>query len=46
MRQIEILEGKSFDTVGKYEPSLISSLTETVIHSNLFYHPPPTMADK
>ncbi|EGT37964.1 hypothetical protein CAEBREN_28207 [Caenorhabditis brenneri] len=46
MRQIEITEGKTFDTVGKYEPALISSLTETVIHSNLFYHPPPTMAEK
>lgn len=46
MRQIDVIEGKSFETVGKYEPALISSLTETVIHSNLFYHPPPTMTEK
>ncbi|CAI2318786.1 unnamed protein product [Caenorhabditis sp. 36 PRJEB53466] len=46
MRRIDVIEGKAFETVGKYEPALISSLTETVIHSNLFYHPPPTMSDK
>uniref|UniRef100_A0A1I7UY57 Small ribosomal subunit protein uS15m n=1 Tax=Caenorhabditis tropicalis TaxID=1561998 RepID=A0A1I7UY57_9PELO len=46
VRRIDEIEGKSFETVGKYEPALISSLTETVIHSNLFYHRPPTMTEK
>uniref|UniRef100_A0A8R1I3G2 Small ribosomal subunit protein uS15m n=1 Tax=Caenorhabditis japonica TaxID=281687 RepID=A0A8R1I3G2_CAEJA len=46
MHEIDVIEGKSFKVTGKYEPALISSLTETVIHSNLFYHPPPTMTEK
>ncbi|PIC51914.1 hypothetical protein B9Z55_002233 [Caenorhabditis nigoni] len=46
MHRIDVIEGKSFKTAGRYEPSLISSLTESVIHSNLFYHPPPTMTEK
>ncbi|CAB3407265.1 unnamed protein product [Caenorhabditis bovis] len=43
LKNIEILEGRRTEKVGNYEPPLISSLTETVLHSMLFYHPPPTM---
>ncbi|CAI5440382.1 unnamed protein product [Caenorhabditis angaria] len=46
MSKIAVIEGKSFKIDGKYEPALISSLTENVIHSNLFYHPPPNMVQQ
>uniref|UniRef100_A0A0K0DD70 Small ribosomal subunit protein uS15m n=1 Tax=Angiostrongylus cantonensis TaxID=6313 RepID=A0A0K0DD70_ANGCA len=38
-----VLEGKVTDTVGQYHPSLIGNLSETVMHSALFYHPKPDM---
>ncbi|CAI4224308.1 unnamed protein product [Auanema sp. JU1783] len=44
MHNISVLEGKVTDVQGVYEPSLVGNLSETVMHSNLFYHPKPTMA--
>ncbi|KAK6728115.1 hypothetical protein RB195_005643 [Necator americanus] len=38
-----VLEGKATDVVGKYHPSLVGNLSETVMHSALFYHPKPDM---
>lgn len=44
MKELLILEGKWAEYAGKYQPSLIGSLSETVMHSALFYHPKPTIA--
>ncbi|EPB68695.1 hypothetical protein ANCCEY_12214 [Ancylostoma ceylanicum] len=38
-----VLEGKAEDVVGQYRPPLVGSLSETVMHSALFYHPKPSM---
>uniref|UniRef100_A0A1I7XMQ6 ERM domain-containing protein n=1 Tax=Heterorhabditis bacteriophora TaxID=37862 RepID=A0A1I7XMQ6_HETBA len=43
LKGLLVLEGKATDVVGQYEPSLIEGLSETVMHSALFYHPKPTM---
>ncbi|RCN50284.1 hypothetical protein ANCCAN_03506 [Ancylostoma caninum] len=38
-----VLEGKATDVVGQYRPPLVGSLSETVMHYALFYHPKPNM---
>ncbi|CAJ0946543.1 unnamed protein product, partial [Mesorhabditis belari] len=44
MKELLILEGKATDNVvGEYHPSLVGNMTETVVHSMLFYHPKPDM---
>ncbi|PAV71831.1 hypothetical protein WR25_26456 [Diploscapter pachys] len=42
IKQIQTIEGV-VDPKDKYEPSLITELTEYTIHRQLFYHPKPTM---
>lgn len=42
LAEIKEIEGKSVSNcVGNYEPKLVEEFTEIMIHTQLFYHPPP-----
>jgi hypothetical protein len=43
LQKFKVIEARTPAHVdGKYQPKLIEELTETAVHSSLFYHPLPT----